>query len=77
MNIQFIKIMEFCLKWVHMARYELILKLDGAQDHFWNLPDRRSKLDAWCPPLEDFFLLDLDSYCPSWGQGDFRNDREP
>ena len=25
-----IKIMEFDLKWVHMARYELILKLDGA-----------------------------------------------
>ena len=24
------KIMEFDLKWVHMARYELILKLDGA-----------------------------------------------
>ena len=24
------KIMEFCLKWVHMARYELIIKLDGA-----------------------------------------------
>ena len=25
-----IKIMEFGLKWVHMARYELILRLDGA-----------------------------------------------
>ena len=25
--------MEFCLKWVHMARYELILKLDGALWH--------------------------------------------
>ena len=25
-----IKIMEFDPKWVHMARYELILKLDGA-----------------------------------------------
>ena len=25
------KIMEFDLKWVHMARYELILRLDGAQ----------------------------------------------
>ena len=24
------KIMEFDLKWRHMARYELILKLDGA-----------------------------------------------
>ena len=24
------KIMEFGLKWVHMSRYELILKLDGA-----------------------------------------------
>ena len=24
------KIMEFDLKWVHMARYELILKQDGA-----------------------------------------------
>ena len=24
------KITEFDLKWVHMARYELILKLDGA-----------------------------------------------
>ena len=24
------KIMEFDLKWVHVARYELILKLDGA-----------------------------------------------
>ena len=22
--------MEFCLKWVHTARYELILRLDGA-----------------------------------------------
>ena len=26
----FSKIMEFDLKWVHMARYELILRLDGA-----------------------------------------------
>ena len=25
-----IKIMEFGLKWIHMARYGLILKLDGA-----------------------------------------------
>ena len=24
------QIMEFCLKWVHMGRYELILRLDGA-----------------------------------------------
>ena len=24
------KIMEFGLKWVHMARYELILRLEGA-----------------------------------------------
>ena len=24
------KIMEFDLEWVHMAQYELILKLDGA-----------------------------------------------
>ena len=24
------KMMEFYLKWVHMARYELILRLDGA-----------------------------------------------
>ena len=24
------KIMEFDLKWVHMAKYELILRLDGA-----------------------------------------------
>ena len=23
-------IIDFCLKWAHMARYELILKLDGA-----------------------------------------------
>ena len=22
--------MNFCLKWVHMARYELMLRLDGA-----------------------------------------------
>ena len=25
--------MKFCLKWVHMARYELILRLDGALWH--------------------------------------------
>ena len=25
--------MEFCLKWVHMARYGLILRLDGALWH--------------------------------------------
>ena len=25
--------MEFGLKWVHMARYELLLKLDGAPRH--------------------------------------------
>ena len=31
------KIMEFDLKWVHMARYELILKLDGAL--WWTRPD--------------------------------------
>ena len=29
-NIKFMKIMEFGLKWVHMARYGLILRLDGA-----------------------------------------------
>ena len=29
-NIKLMKIMEFDLKWVHMAGYELILKLDGA-----------------------------------------------
>ena len=29
-RIQFMKVMEFDLKWVHMARYELILRLDGA-----------------------------------------------
>ena len=29
-RIKFMKNMEFCLKWVHMARYELILRLDGA-----------------------------------------------
>ena len=29
-RIKFMKIMEFGLKWVHMARYELILRLDGA-----------------------------------------------
>ena len=31
LNIGFMKIMEFDLKWVRMARYELILKLDGAR----------------------------------------------
>ena len=30
LRIQFMKIMEFDLSWVHMARHELILKLDGA-----------------------------------------------
>ncbi len=30
LNITFMKIMEFDLKWVHMAQYELILRLDGA-----------------------------------------------
>ena len=30
LNIEFMKIMKFDLKWVHMVRYELILKLDGA-----------------------------------------------
>ena len=29
-RITFMKIMEFGLKWVHMTRYELILRLDGA-----------------------------------------------
>ena len=29
-SIKFMKNMEFYLKWVHVARYELILKLDGA-----------------------------------------------
>ena len=29
-RIKFMKIMEFCLKWVHVARYGLILRLDGA-----------------------------------------------
>ena len=29
-DIFLMKIMEFDLKWVHMARYELILRLDGA-----------------------------------------------
>ena len=28
LNITFMKIMEFGLKWIHMARYELILELD-------------------------------------------------
>ena len=34
--------MEFDLKWVHMARYELILRLDeaqGLQDHFPTPPE--------------------------------------
>ena len=35
-----IKIMEFDLKWVHMARYELILRLDGA---FLNPPLTQKK----------------------------------
>ena len=30
LKIGFIKIMAFGLRWVHMARYELILRLDGA-----------------------------------------------
>ena len=30
LNIKFVKIMEFDLKWVHMARYGLILRQDGA-----------------------------------------------
>ena len=30
LNLKLMNIMEFCLKWVHMARYELILRLDGA-----------------------------------------------
>ena len=30
LNIKVMKIMEFYLKWVHTARYELILRLDGA-----------------------------------------------
>ena len=29
-NVRFMNIMEFDLKWIHMARYELILRLDGA-----------------------------------------------
>ena len=29
-RINFMTIMEFGLKWVHMARYELMLRLDGA-----------------------------------------------
>ena len=28
--MKFMKVTEFYLKWVHMARYELILKLNGA-----------------------------------------------
>ena len=28
--MEFMKNMEFALKWVHMGRYELILRLDGA-----------------------------------------------
>ena len=30
LTIKFMKIIEFVLKWVHMARYDLILKLDRA-----------------------------------------------
>ena len=30
LNIKFMKIMEFDLKWVHIDRYEVILRLDGA-----------------------------------------------
>ena len=30
LNIKFMRIIKFDLKWVHMARYELILRLDGA-----------------------------------------------
>ena len=32
------EIMEFCLRRVHMDRYELILRLDGT-DHFQTPPD--------------------------------------
>ena len=44
LNIKFLKVMEFCLKLVHMAQYELILtQVKGyrymAQDHFKTPPD--------------------------------------
>ena len=42
-----IKIMEFYPKWVHMARYELILRLDGAlwlRSMFTPLPDPQKGL---------------------------------
>ena len=30
LNMKFMEITEFDMKWFHMARYELILRLDGA-----------------------------------------------
>ena len=46
--------MEFCLKWVHMARYELILGLDGA---LWltiisKNPDPRRAMEGPTNPKE-------------------------
>ena len=44
LNIKVMRIMEFGPKWVHMARYELILKLDGA---LWlSLPISPPRVDS-------------------------------
>ena len=64
--------MEFTLKWIHMARYKLILRLDGALWHTiisgplltqkW--PIKVRKLHK---KLKNLDFLALDAIHPGWG----------
>ena len=63
--------MEFGLKWVHMARYELILRLDGA---LWLTIISKPLLTQKRAITIQF---EFDFCGPFWGQEGFENDREP
>ena len=43
--------MEVGLKWVHMARYELILRLDGAQKYGGHFSEKKKRLRQRSQPF--------------------------
>ena len=72
--------MNIGLKWVHMARYELILTLDGAlwlTIIFQNPLDPKKGHKHQKSTKKTIFWSIWDFYGPSWGQGVFGNDRDP
>ena len=72
----FSKIMEFDLKCVHMARYELILKLDGALWLTIIFKPLLTPKRVFTIQFEYYFWI-RSCHCMFLVQGAFRNDVEP